>query len=104
MLVDPLTGVPAGLLTIVTVYVWLSTPEKYHYNNSQTCTFALMHLIAANYRSCETKDVVSRTWAKKIWTASQLTKFSRFLLSSVISHCCENHHYKENCYTIQVHT
>ena len=29
MLVDPLTGVPAGLLTIVTVN-WLSTPEKYH--------------------------------------------------------------------------
>ena len=28
MLVDPLTGVPAGLLTIVTVI-----SEKYHYNN-----------------------------------------------------------------------
>ena len=29
MLVDPLTGVPAGLLIIVTV-----GPEKYHYNNT----------------------------------------------------------------------
>ena len=29
MLVDPLTGVPAGVLTIVTV-----GPEKYHYNNN----------------------------------------------------------------------
>ena len=33
MLVDPLTGLPAGLLTIVTVY-WPSTPEKYHYTDS----------------------------------------------------------------------
>ena len=32
VLVDPLTGVPAGLLTIVTVN-WLSTPEKHHNNN-----------------------------------------------------------------------
>ena len=33
MLGDPLTGVPAGLLTIETVN-WLLTSEKYQYSNN----------------------------------------------------------------------
>ena len=45
MLVDPLTGVPAGVLTMVTVY-WSSTPVvhvQYVYeNNDDHCT-QLMH-------------------------------------------------------------
>ena len=47
MLVDPLTGVPAGVLTMVTVY-WPSTPVvhvQYVYeNNDDHCTqLTLMH-------------------------------------------------------------
>ena len=46
MLVDPLTGVPAGLLKIVTVYVWPSTPERNHY-----WTVILNALIPGKYSS-----------------------------------------------------
>ena len=47
MLVDPLTGVPAGVLTMVTVY-WTSTPVvhvQYLYENSDdhSTQLALMH-------------------------------------------------------------